>query len=372
MRLFQLDDQIEVDRVFFKQPIDFTKYTPKEQLRYCVGAALYMPAIKQSIAADIINRKFSSLTSIVIDLEDALGDLQVAAGKENLVKTFRQLDDAMKNGQLTIEQLPLLFMRVRSPQQLKEMIELLGDSQHVLTGYVLPKFTASNGRAFLELVAQQNELGYCLYAMPILESADIMYKETRLEALLQIKTILTEYYDYILNIRVGATDFSGLYGIRRKVNTTIYDIAPVRDCLTDIINLFNRADMDFVLSGPVWEYFSSEDSEIATNVPLQGLIREVQLDQLNGLIGKTIIHPTHITAVNALYVVTHEEYLDAVEVLHHSNGQIGVKKSAYNNKMNEMNPHVLWAQRISMRAQVYGVYNPQVNYLSLLMGQVKA
>ena len=48
---------------------------------------------------------------------------------------------------------------------------------------------------------------------------------------------------------------------------------------------------------------------------LDGLIREVALDKANGLIGKTVIHPSHVAAVHALSVVTLEEYTDAIDIL---------------------------------------------------------
>ena len=97
------------------------------------------------------------------------------------------------------------------------------------------------------------------------------------------------------------------------------------------------------------------------------MINEVLLDQLNGIVGKTIIHPTHIQTVNALYVVTHEEYIDALAIMENSNGQIGVKKSEYQNKMNEIKPHLNWAERILKRASIYGVYNPKEDYTSLIL-----
>ncbi len=52
-------------------------------------------------------------------------------------------------------------------------------------------------------------------------------------------------------------DFCSLFGIRRNEDTTIYDIAVIRNCIELIINQFLRKGSGFVLSGPVWEYFSS-------------------------------------------------------------------------------------------------------------------
>ncbi len=69
------------------------------------------------------------------------------------------------------------------------------------------------------------------------------------------------------------------------------------------------------------------------------------LDKANGLTGKTVIHPTHVAAVHALSVVTHEEYCDAGDILGTST-RGGVAASAYGNKMNESKPHAAWARRI--------------------------
>ena len=70
---------------------------------------------------------------------------------------------------------------------------------------------------------------------------------------------MDEYREHILNVRIGATDFSGIYGIRRSADTSVYEIAVLRDCIADIINVFQRADCPYVISGPVWEYFSSKE-----------------------------------------------------------------------------------------------------------------
>lgn len=368
MRFFDREVSTGQGSIFYKEPRPFTKYTAKQQLRYCVGAALYMPAIREQIASDIINLKYPLLTTIVIDLEDALGDIQVEEGIKQLEKTIEILDQAIQSNVVQEEQLPLIFVRVRGPEQLQEIIQCLGERQHILTGYVLPKFTEDNGRTYLELIEQQNRLGFKLYAMPILESAEVFYKENRMDNLLAIRALLTEYIDYVLNVRIGSTDLSGLVGVRRTIHHTIYDLQAVRDCITDILNVFLRESPQFTVSGSVWEYFGECADGISTAT--QGLLREVELDRLNGLIGKTIIHPTHIDAVNSMYVVSHEEYMDALKIISHADGYNGVLKSDYGNKMNEMKPHYNWAEQMLIRAEVYGVFNPQYNHIHLLQKKV--
>jgi hypothetical protein len=97
-----------------------------------------------------------------------------------------------------------------------------------------------------------------LYGLPILESGPVIYKESRTHTLQTIKEILEQYKNLVLNVRIGATDFSSLFGLRRSPDMTIYDITPIRDCVADIINIFGRVDASYVISGPVWEYFPSK------------------------------------------------------------------------------------------------------------------
>ena len=98
---------------------------------------------------------------------------------------------------------------------------------------------------------------------------------------------------------------------------------------------------------------------------LDGLIREVVLDRANGLVGKSVIHPSHVAAVNSLSVVSCEEYLDALDVLGTESAG-GVASSAYRNKMNESKPHTAWARRTLLRSRVFGVAQEDVSFVDLL------
>lgn len=390
MKHFDYETAERKKEIFFKEPDKFTKYTDKETLSYMLGATLYMPAIKESIARDVINKKFVELASMVIDLEDAVGDHQLQEAEDTLLEHMQTLYDALENQEMTIDDLPLIFIRVRNPEQMRRVTEQLGQYQRVLTGYVFPKFSYATGKEYLAILEENNQDDIVLYGMPILETPEIMHKETRMEALLNIKALLDSYAKYILNVRIGATDFCGLFGIRRNVDTTIYDVSLIRDCLTDILNIFHRQENGYVISGPVWEFFSKDQRILKSklrmtpfqerygrpgmrkrtemiNQYIDGLINEVLLDKLNGIVGKTIIHPTHIVTVHSLYTVSHEEYLDAMSIIANSGGQVGVLKSQYDNKMNEMKPHLYWAQRILLQAKAFGVYNEDQDFTSLIM-----
>jgi citrate lyase beta subunit len=393
MKYFTYFYENELESLFFQRPRDFNKYSDRELLSYGLGATLYMPATRPNIHQDLLSKKHEGLTSLVIDLEDAVGDTELEKAEERLIGEMLKLYEEFNKNYLTIDDLPLMFIRIRNVEQLKVIKEQLGDAIQLLTGVVLPKFSAESGEELLAEVVNIHREDNPFYAMPILETDRIIQKESRMTELMAIKHLLDRYKDNILNVRIGATDFCGLYGIRRSVDTTVYEIAVLRDCIADIINVFQRAESPYVISGPVWEYFSSKPRMLKPQLRqtpfrerygdeglkwraelidqnLDGLIREVLMDIANGLSGKTIIHPTHIKAVQALNVVTYEEYIDACEIVEAQNGKNGVKKSNFSNKMNEIKPHFFWAKKIILKSQLYGVLHEGYTNIDLIKKDV--
>lgn len=396
MKHFNYLTKDDKNAIFLKAPESFSKETPRAILAYALGATLYMPGTRESIAEDIIAQKNTGLVSTVFCLEDSIGDAEVPFAEDNLTTQVKNIDKALDNQEIELVDLPLIFIRVRTPEQILRLIERMGDSAKIITGFVFPKFT-SESYGYLEIIKTiNNQPTGPFYGMPIIESPEVIYRESRGQELIETKRLLDSYQDLVLNVRIGATDFSGLYGIRRGLDVTIYDITVIRDCIADIINIFGRVESDYVVSGPVWEYFSnggrvlkpqlrkspfeefhgtngSNGTKVRSqllNKYVDGLIREVILDRENGIIGKTIIHPSHIIPVQSLYIVGHEEYLDALSILENSNGQRGVLKSHYTNKMNEVKPHYNWAQKILLRAKNYGVFHEEHNFISLFTEDV--
>nr|WP_268760503.1 HpcH/HpaI aldolase/citrate lyase family protein [Protofrankia coriariae] len=88
------------------------------------------------------------------------------------------------------------------------------------------------------------------------------------------------------------------------------------------------------------------------------------LDKANGLLGKTVIHPSHVPAVHALHVATHEEYTDAMAILADDTG--GVRPSHYANKMNELRPHRTWAEGVLRRSRAFGVLREGHTFVDVL------
>lgn len=396
MRYFNYLTKEDKDAIFFKAPEPFDKETPRAILAYALGATLYMPGTRESIAEDIISQKNTGLTSTVFCLEDSIGDSEVPFAEENLTTQVKRIYKASNNQEIESVDLPLIFIRVRTPEQILRLMERMGDSAKIITGFIFPKFTSASYKYFEVIKSLNDQSTGPFYGMPIIESPEVIYRESRMHELMETKRLLDSYQDLVLNVRIGATDFSGLYGIRRGPDVTIYDITVIRDCIADIINIFGRVESDYVISGPVWEYFSnggrvlkpqlrkspfeefhgtngSNGTKIRSqllNKYVDGLIREVIVDRENGIVGKTIIHPSHIIPVQSLYIVGHEEYLDALSILENSNGQKGVLKSHYTNKMNEIKPHHNWAHKIILRAKNYGVFHEQHNFISLFTEDV--
>ncbi len=367
---------------FVKAPMEFNKHTDRDTLQFCLGSTLYMPGTKD-IKDKVVNKNLD-VTSFVMCCEDAIKEEDLPVAEQNILDTLDYFADKIEEGVITIDDIPLIFIRTRNPHQFKTFSQRITKKQaSVLTGFNFPKFNSRNALDVLRtLVDVNNRLGVVLYGMPILEGEECAFRESRNQELLLLRNILEPYKQLILNIRVGGTDMSSLFGVRRGINSTVYDIVPVRDALSDILNFFNRYN-DYCVSAAVWEYFRAykEDDideiikrnfhnalikgQNIVNPAIDGLLKEVLIDRANGFVGKTIIHPTHAKFVNAMFTVVEEEYKDALQILNTSGGVI---KSEEGGKMNEIGPHHRWAEKIIRRAQVYGVVKNEDSVLSLVLG----
>ncbi|MEV8333157.1 HpcH/HpaI aldolase/citrate lyase family protein [Streptomyces niveus] len=367
--------------LFHQEPAEFTSASPAHMLATALGATLYSPATRPRLADDVVKLAGRGVVSMVLCLEDSIDDSEVEWAEENLVQQFTDLD---RRG----AELPLLFVRVREPDQIPDLVRRLGPAAHILSGFVLPKFTEERGVPFLEaLISAEHESGRRLFAMPVLESPELLHLETRAETLTGIARTVDKYRERVLALRLGVTDFCSAYGLRRAPDMTAYDVRIVSAVIADVVNVLGRSDgTGFTITGPVWEYFRLHErmfkpqlrrspflegraEELRTALiehDLDGLLREIQLDQTNGLVGKTCIHPSHVMPVHALSVVSHEEFSDAQDILRPERGRGGVLRSSYTNKMNEVKPHRAWAERTMRRAEAFGVAKEDIGFVELL------
>ncbi|WP_300019416.1 HpcH/HpaI aldolase/citrate lyase family protein [Pseudonocardia sp.] len=386
MRHFGFLGASELDVLFETPPEHFRRDSGRELLSVALGATLYMPADRPSLVTDIAKQTAAGVTSVVVCLEDSIADEQVESAEDNLVGA---LGDLHRD---TSAELPLLFVRVREPRQMPALVARLRAAVRVLDGFVLPKFTASSGTEYLHALDDADRIcdhsrgGRRLLAMPVIESGAVLYAETRVDELTRLRALLHRDRRRILAVRLGATDLCALYGLRRSPELTIYDVKVVSSLIADVVNVLGRADgTGYTVTGPVWEYYATaerifkpqlraspfaehDDPELRGRLvsrSIDGLIREVQMDKANGLLGKTAIHPSHVGVVNAMSVVSSEEFRDASAVLGAGRAS-GVLASGHGNKMNEIRPHMAWARVTALRARVFGVAADGVSFVDLL------
>ena len=317
-------------------------------LAYSVGGLLYTPADSDTFATHVIRGDWPDLTAVCLCLEDSIQDAALSRAEARLVRTLDalgQADPARAAGSA----MPLVFVRVRSPEHLAHVHARLGASADVLTGYVFPKFDLTNGEAYLAGLARINAArSRPLVAMPILESPQIAQISTRREVLGALRALFDAHRADILNVRVGGNDFCNLFALRRSVRQSIYDLGVVRDILVDIVNVFSDA---YVVSGPVWEYYGAQ----AGGAWEAGLRREMALDLANGFFGKTAIHPAQLPVIRDCLKADAADVADARQILGWSDERRAVAGSAVAGRMNEVKCHARWAERVLLRAQVYGV-----------------
>ena len=321
----------------------------KNTLQYMVGGLLYMPAFQKNIIEKLKNDSIGCLNSIAFCLEDSIRDEALEEAEISLINILQELKPLLtKNNKF-----PLIFIRVRSPEHLKSVYEKLSDFTSIITGYILPKFDLNNAENYAAIIYEINRnREQSLHIMPILETEMIADIYSRNETLIRIKKILDIIKDYVLNIRVGVNDLSNLYGLRRDINHTVYDIGLVRDVLINILNVFAK---EYVVAGSVWNYFDNGKGDIW----IEGLKQELILDRLNGFIGKSAIHPSQLPYIFDSLKVSKTDLNDANQILNWKSDSHGVAKG--NERMNELKCHYRWAERIKILSEIYGVKDDLCN-----------
>ena len=315
-----------------------------DMIYYSVGALLYCPANKKTIADSVIHEKFGTKYSLALCLEDTINDNYVTEAEQDLISSIHQIFESFQDHPFY---LPKIFIRVRNAGQIERLTKAFGESIKVITGYIIPKFTADNASSYIEEMIRANEqASRKLYMMPIYESSSIIDLRHRIDILYDLKDRLSHVEDLVLNIRVGGNDLCHMFGFRRHCDESIHRIRPVADIFSDIITVYG---MDYVVSGPVWEYYSGYNWE-------NGLIQELKDDKLCGFTGKTVNHPNQISVVNKVYQVTRSDFNDAKAILNWDKKSDSlVSGNLAGERMNEYKTHHNWAEKILFLAEVFGI-----------------
>ncbi|MEG2788504.1 MAG: HpcH/HpaI aldolase/citrate lyase family protein [Romboutsia sp.] len=352
MKYFDDINEKEIDKIFLKKPIEFDDNTEVDILKYALGTFLYVPATQYNMIYKSITGQVRGIKALAICLEDAIG----INGEEEAIDNLKLILENLRNNKIKeIKTRPLIFIRIRNVEQLIKIKDIIVKNKEVLTGILIPKANASIVKDCIEVLDSTNIKN--IYVIPIIESKEFIYNETKEESFKKLYNTLLNNKERILNIRIGIADILGIYGIRRIKYFSIYDNLICTSFITDVINYLNRDELDIPISGGVSELFDMNNEEIRNKY-----LKEILLDKFHGLVGKTVIHPNQIPLVQALCTVKYEDYKDAETILNSIDSKFGVNKSICGGRMNEINPHLLWAKKIMILSQIYGVLNEGVEY----------
>lgn len=109
--------------------------------------------------------------------------------------------------------LPKIFIRVRSPQQIPDLMERFGDAGILITGFIIPKFSLENADSYISEILSVNErYNRAIYMMPIFESPSMIHLQHRHQILYTLKEKLDAIEPFVLNIRVGGNDLCHVFG----------------------------------------------------------------------------------------------------------------------------------------------------------------
>src|SRR5690606_28094421 len=109
---------------FIHPPIEFNKNTKKTILQYCLGATLYMPGTK-NVLDKITTKKFMSITSMVMDFEDAIDESEIESAENNVLYHLDSISKSVQSNELSVNDIPLIFIRTRNLEQFDNFLNKL-------------------------------------------------------------------------------------------------------------------------------------------------------------------------------------------------------------------------------------------------------
>jgi citrate lyase beta subunit len=282
-----------------------------------LGGTLFSPATKKNLLEILQRKKYPTLKSILIDLEDGLGERSYEMGKEalqTLLEKFQPND-------------LLVFVRPKNPASLQEILAMKNSEK--IDGFVLPKFSLKN---FAQYFSHVEKTPY--YLMPSIEDKEL-FSEAQLQ---QLREKLLPYKEQILTLRIGCEDMLRQLQIQRKAKKTLFDLHVTTHILATVVKVFKP--YGFNISGCVYPYFQD----------VEGFIADAAKELEEGFFSKTIIHPNQIEPLNELYKITQQEQQNAQELLYSLDAVFN-----QNGKMAEVTTQAPFAKFLLRRADVYGI-----------------
>lgn len=289
-----------------------------------LGASMYVPCTqdRSNVVAIANGEKYEFLRSVIFCLEDAVRIDELDFAIRNLAKALPDFKPGVG---------PMRFIRVRNSEVLGKVLRMRGIQN--IDGFVLPKVTASSLPRYLAMLTEKDPFKL----MPTLETKEVFNAKEmgKLRELLQNDDIAK---DRILALRIGGNDLLHCVGVRRDPRRTIYD-TPVGEVIKRLAGEF--IPFGFGLTAPVCECINNPEV----------LAQEVELDLLQGLFGKTAIHPDQIKLIEAGFRVDANDLDEARRIIMPDAAAV----FKMNGRMCEPTTHTKWARAIIERAELYGV-----------------
>lgn len=283
-----------------------------------LGATLYIPAIRENMAAIANGLKYPQLRSMVFCTEDSIHDKEIELALMRITELLAEMQPSEK----------LRFIRARNPKVLERLLALPNIEK--ISGFVFPKVDLINFNDYFSLVAKSG-----FKNMLTLESKDV-FEQAKM-CLLRDQLLAANYNHDILALRIGGNDLLQHLGLRRPTDRTLYD-TPLGFVIYQLIHVFKP--YGFELTAPVFEHLNKNEL----------LIKETQQDISCGLVGKTAIHPDQLNIIEACFRVDYNDVAVAEAIL--DKEALAVFKM--NDSMCEIATHKIWADNVLKRNQIYG------------------
>ena len=288
---------------------------------YSLGATLYMPVLHPRVADILHGRLPPPAASIVLCLEDALANHDVADG-------LRRLDQLISD---LPERLPVrTFLRPRDKEMALELCARATGTS--IEGLVAPKVVPETLADWLELT---REGGFSV--MPTLESG-CFFDPAKVCAIRDILDDHPQDAARIAAIRLGGNDLLSSLALRRERGITSWE-GPLSWVISMASSILIAAG--YPVAAPVYDVIDDPDT----------LRRETLRDVAAGFISKTVIHPAQTPVINRAFQVSREDVAHARAALD-SEAQAVFRVGGM---MCEPATHRAWARRTVARQEVFGV-----------------
>ncbi|MDX5687808.1 HpcH/HpaI aldolase/citrate lyase family protein, partial [Clostridioides difficile] len=216
MKYFDYICKDDLERIFLKEPEDFSAKTEKDVLKYALGAFLYVPATQYNMIYKSIIGDVKGVRPLAICLEDAVG----VNGELEAIENLRLILKNISNESITNKDgIPLIFVRIKDVEQLLRIKEIIIKNSHFITGILIPKANSELIENCIEALDFMNLQD--MYVIPIVETKEFIYNEKKELSFTNLYNAILRHKSRILSIRVGITDILGMYGIRRDKNFSI-------------------------------------------------------------------------------------------------------------------------------------------------------